>query len=148
MRPKSTALFVALALAAAATLPATANAQTFGDESDFAMSADRLMGVYLFDEGPEYTAIGLGASPGDHWYMRTRLGIDYFVAGSFGIGGSIAYINVDGDGRGDGNDGFLFSPRVSYGQEERFLREFYAAQRAHLEKRMLFGKRKADKYKK
>jgi uncharacterized RDD family membrane protein YckC len=41
-----------------------------------------------------------------------------------------------------------YSPRVNYGQEERFLREFYAAQRAHLEKRMLFGKRKADKYKK
>jgi uncharacterized RDD family membrane protein YckC len=41
-----------------------------------------------------------------------------------------------------------FSPRISFGQEERFLREFYAAQRAHLEKRMLFGKRKADKYKK
>jgi hypothetical protein len=41
-----------------------------------------------------------------------------------------------------------FSPRINYGQEERFLREFYAAQRAHLEKRMLFGKRKADKFKK
>jgi uncharacterized RDD family membrane protein YckC len=41
-----------------------------------------------------------------------------------------------------------YSPRISPGQEERFLREFYAAQRAHLEKRMLFGKRKADKYKK
>jgi len=41
-----------------------------------------------------------------------------------------------------------FTPRISYGQEERFLRDFYAAQRAHLEKRMLFGKRKADKFKK
>jgi uncharacterized RDD family membrane protein YckC len=41
-----------------------------------------------------------------------------------------------------------YAPRISYGQEERFLRDFYAAQRAHLEKRMLFGKRKADKFKK
>ncbi len=28
----------------------------------------------------------------------------------------------------------------------RFLQEFYAALRAHLEKRLLFGKRKADKF--
>jgi uncharacterized RDD family membrane protein YckC len=41
-----------------------------------------------------------------------------------------------------------YDPRIQYGQEERFLRDFYAAQRAHLEKRMLFGKRKADKFKK
>ena len=39
-----------------------------------------------------------------------------------------------------------YEQRIALGQEERFLREFYAAQRAHLEKRMLFGKRKADKY--
>ena len=29
---------------------------------------------------------------------------------------------------------------------ERFLREFYAALRARLEKKMLFGKRQKDKY--
>lgn len=32
--------------------------------------------------------------------------------------------------------------------DERFLREFYVAQRAHLEQRMLFGKRRADKFSK
>jgi hypothetical protein len=32
--------------------------------------------------------------------------------------------------------------------EERFLREFYVAQRAHLEKRMLFGQRREDKFSK
>jgi uncharacterized RDD family membrane protein YckC len=32
--------------------------------------------------------------------------------------------------------------------DERFLREFYAAQRAHLEQRMLFGQRRADKHSK
>ena len=31
---------------------------------------------------------------------------------------------------------------------ERFLRDFYAAQRAHLEQRMLFGQRREDKYSK
>jgi uncharacterized RDD family membrane protein YckC len=41
-----------------------------------------------------------------------------------------------------------YEPRVQFGHEERFLREFYTALRAHLEKRMLFGKRKADKFKK
>jgi uncharacterized RDD family membrane protein YckC len=32
--------------------------------------------------------------------------------------------------------------------DERFLREFYAAQRAHLEQKMLFGQRREDKYSK
>lgn len=32
------------------------------------------------------------------------------------------------------------------GDPERFLREFYAAQRAHLEQKMLFGQRRQDKY--
>ncbi len=31
---------------------------------------------------------------------------------------------------------------------ERFLRDFYAAQRAHLEQKMLFGQRIEDKYSK
>ncbi|MGH9888075.1 MAG: hypothetical protein ACREBE_21255, partial [bacterium] len=32
--------------------------------------------------------------------------------------------------------------------DERFLREFYVAQRAHLEQRMLFGQRREDKFSK
>jgi uncharacterized RDD family membrane protein YckC len=32
--------------------------------------------------------------------------------------------------------------------DERFLREFYAAQRAHLEQKLLFGKRREDKFSK
>jgi hypothetical protein len=32
------------------------------------------------------------------------------------------------------------------GDDERFLRDFYAALRAHLEQRMLFGERREDKY--
>ncbi|HEY0991629.1 MAG TPA: hypothetical protein VGD80_31470, partial [Kofleriaceae bacterium] len=30
--------------------------------------------------------------------------------------------------------------------DERFLREFYVAQRAHLEQKMLFGQRRQDKF--
>jgi hypothetical protein len=32
--------------------------------------------------------------------------------------------------------------------DERFLREFYVAQRAHLEQKMLFGQRRQDKFSK
>ena len=32
--------------------------------------------------------------------------------------------------------------------DERFLREFYAAQRAHLEQKLLFGQRRQDKFSK
>jgi hypothetical protein len=42
--------------------------------------------------------------------------------------------------------------KIRYGaqvlDDERFLREFYAAQRAHLEQKMLFGKRREDKFSK
>jgi len=40
--------------------------------------------------------------------------------------------------------------KIRYGaqvvDDERFLRDFYAAQRAHLEQKMLFGQRRQDKY--
>ena len=32
--------------------------------------------------------------------------------------------------------------------DERFLRDFYAAQRSHLEQRLLFGHRREDKFSK
>jgi hypothetical protein len=42
--------------------------------------------------------------------------------------------------------------KIRYGvkvvDDERFLREFYAAQRAHLEQKMLFGQRRQDKFSK
>ena len=42
--------------------------------------------------------------------------------------------------------------KIRYGakvvDDERFLRDFYAAQRAHLEQKMLFGQRRQDKYSK
>ncbi len=39
-----------------------------------------------------------------------------------------------------------YTERVPLGQDEKFLADFYTALRAHLEKRMLFGKRRADKH--
>ncbi len=39
-----------------------------------------------------------------------------------------------------------YADRVAYVDTERFLRDFYAALRAHLEKRLLFGKRREDKF--
>lgn len=38
------------------------------------------------------------------------------------------------------------SPTEKVGERERFLHDFYAALRAHLERKALFGKRKQDKY--
>lgn len=42
--------------------------------------------------------------------------------------------------------GFSDPPGAPPVQTLRFLKDFYAAQRAHLEKRMLFGERRADKH--
>jgi uncharacterized RDD family membrane protein YckC len=39
-----------------------------------------------------------------------------------------------------------YADKVAYVDTERFLRDFYAALRAHLEKRLLFGKRREDKF--
>ena len=39
-----------------------------------------------------------------------------------------------------------YQERVAPADEERFLRDFYAALRGHLEQRLLFGKRRADKH--
>ena len=41
-----------------------------------------------------------------------------------------------------------YAPLIAAGDEERFLRDFYAALRAHLEQKMLFGHRREDKYSK
>jgi uncharacterized RDD family membrane protein YckC len=39
-----------------------------------------------------------------------------------------------------------YAERVPLGQDEKFLGDFYTALRAHLEKRLLFGKRREDKF--
>lgn len=39
-----------------------------------------------------------------------------------------------------------YTERVPIGQDEKFLGDFYTALRAHLEKRLLFGKRREDKF--
>jgi uncharacterized RDD family membrane protein YckC len=39
-----------------------------------------------------------------------------------------------------------YQPVIAPGGEERFLRDFYTALRAHLEQKLLFGKRREDKF--
>jgi uncharacterized RDD family membrane protein YckC len=39
-----------------------------------------------------------------------------------------------------------YKEQVALGHDEKFLADFYTALRAHLEKRLLFGKRRADKF--
>ena len=39
-----------------------------------------------------------------------------------------------------------YAPLIAVGDDERFLRDFYAALRAHLEQKMLFGQRREDKF--
>jgi len=92
----------------------TASAQVLGSDGDAAFAGERLMGVYLYDEGGEVTAFGLGAPVPAWGYTNARLGIDYFVSRHFSIGGAFAYFSVAPDGRGDGPDGFLIAPRVGY----------------------------------
>ena len=39
-----------------------------------------------------------------------------------------------------------YGEKVPLGQDEKFLADFYTALRAHLEKRLLFGNRREDKF--
>jgi len=108
-------IFAPLAASLALMLAApSAFSQVLGSDGDAAFAAERLMGVYLEDEGRDVTAFGLGAPVPDWGYTNARLGIDYFVARHFSIGGAFAYFSVDRDGPGDGPDGFLIAPRVGY----------------------------------
>jgi hypothetical protein len=103
----ATAMFMALTSVGART-------QAFGQKGDVSFAADRLMGIYLFKEDPDYrqrTIVGLGAPPAGHPYTTARLGIDGFVTNGLSIGGSFAYWSYDGP------SGVLFAPRVGYAIE-------------------------------
>jgi hypothetical protein len=92
----------------------SARCQVLGGSGDVAFAAERLMGVYLYDDGGDGTAFGLGAPVPDWGYRTARLGIDYFPSRHFSIGGAFAYFSDDPDGPGDGPDGFLIAPRIGY----------------------------------
>lgn len=94
-------------------------AHAFGDKGDVSFAADRLMGIYLFNEDPtKVTVFGLGASPSLHPYTTARLGIDGFVADRLSIGGSLAYWSYSNRRGGGGSTSeLLFAPRVGYAIE-------------------------------
>ncbi|HEX4474357.1 MAG TPA: hypothetical protein VH142_04715 [Polyangiaceae bacterium] len=107
-----------LALSAVASLAARAEAAPFGEKGDVSFAADRLMGVYIFNEDPtKLTAIGLFSPPDARPYLVTRLGVDFFPIDHLSIGGSFAFWSTDNhsDPRADRTTtGVLFSPRVGY----------------------------------
>lgn len=101
--------FIALALTGTG-----ARAQSFGHSGDVSFAADRLMGIYLFNEDPNdrrRTLVGLGAPAAAHPYTTARFGIDGFVINHLSIGGSIAYWSYDGPST------FLLAPRIGYALE-------------------------------
>jgi hypothetical protein len=91
-----------------------ARAQSFGHSGDVSFAADRLMGIYVFNENPDtrrHTIVGFGAPPATHPYTTARLGIDGFVVNHLSLGGSFAYWSYDGP------SAFLFAPRIGYAIE-------------------------------
>jgi len=115
---KAFTLLGALALGAAAgSLSRPAAAQAFGNQGDFAISSERLMGVYFYDEDFTSTNIGLGIGPSpSSIYHLPRLGLDYFVIDNLSIGGSLGFVDQDIH-RGPTNSGALINPRVGYALE-------------------------------
>jgi hypothetical protein len=115
-------VWTSLALVSVALAAPDARAQSFGRSGDVSFGADRLSGVYAYDDGPDFALFALGAGPtfGAHPYTTPRLGIDFFVIDHLSIGGSLAFWALsDGDDDGPGNNdndftGFLLYPRVGY----------------------------------
>jgi hypothetical protein len=94
-------------LAFVVTLAVPSFAQ-FGERAKVSFSADRLMGIYIFNGEGRDTTFGVGGPPAFHAYMLPRLGIDVFVIDHLSVGGSFVWYN-----RGD-NSHLLLSPRVGY----------------------------------
>jgi hypothetical protein len=113
----STAAATAIALAS----PALAQ-DTFATKGDFAFAADRLTGIYLFDQGNyESTVFGLLQTPtGVNSLQMTRVGFDWFPIARLSIGGSLSYWSTKSDLDGDGPSPsvtvkeLMIAPRVGY----------------------------------
>ena len=75
-----------IAISLSATI---SRAQSFGNSGDVSFGADRLSGIYFFDEGPDFAVFALGAGPAyfSHPYTTPRLGLDFFVIDHLSIGG-------------------------------------------------------------
>ncbi len=125
---KAFSLLSALALVVAAgTMARPAAAQAFGNQGDVTFSAERLMGLYFYDEEFSSTNIGLGiAAPASNPYHLARLGVDYFVIDNLSIGGSLGFGDLDIHDRtlpngfrggGSTSSGAMINPRVGYALE-------------------------------
>jgi hypothetical protein len=105
---------VALASALTISVAESAHAGSFGQQGDWTFSAERLTGLYLFNEGGGATVLGLGApAPGSHPYVNARFGVDAFIIDHLSLGGSLAVWSVDPD-QGRSATGALVAPRVGY----------------------------------
>jgi hypothetical protein len=112
-----TAAATAFALAA----PALAQ-ETFATKGDFAFAADRLTGIYLFEQGNyESTVFGLLQTPtGVNSLQMTRIGFDFFPIARLSIGGALSYWSQKTDPDGDGPipsgtaKELMVAPRIGY----------------------------------
>jgi hypothetical protein len=126
---KAFTLLSALALGvAASTMARPAAAQAFGNQGDITFSAERLMGLYFYDEEDTETNIGLAMGPfgSPSVYHVPRLGVDYFVIDNLSIGGSFGFTDRDVHQQtlpngfrtnGGSNSGAFINPRVGYALE-------------------------------
>ena len=115
---KALSLVCALALGfTGAMITRPAGAQAMGNKGDMALSAERLMGIYFYDEGVSSTHIGLGIAPiAPSAYHLPRLGFDYFVIDNLSVGGSFGFGLYDPNGPGS-SSGALIAARVGYALE-------------------------------
>jgi hypothetical protein len=116
---KAFSLLGALALGVAATtMTRPAAAQAFGNQGDITFSAERLMGIYFYDEGNQNseTAIGIGFQLPDRVYTQPRLGVDYFVIDNLSIGAALGFSDIDRDHQRS-YSGAIVAPRVGYALE-------------------------------
>jgi len=98
----------------ATTLASSARAEPIGKQGDISFSADRLMGLYLFDQADSATVLGIGAAPlFAHPYTVPRLSVDGFVIDHLSVGGSLG-IWVTDPNHGGSASGVLLAPRVGY----------------------------------
>jgi hypothetical protein len=80
-----------------------------GARAKVTFAADRLMGIYIFNEGGRDTTFGLGGPPaGSRPYELPRFAFDFFVVDHLSLGGAFVWASHDGDSH------LLVSPRVGY----------------------------------
>jgi hypothetical protein len=109
-------IVAAAALSFLATLGHAARADELGEKGDFAFSADRLTGLYLYkdnDGKTDVTSFGLLGTPPLGTYQTARLGFDWFPIKHLSIGGALSYWSLKQKGL-DNTSELLIAPRIGY----------------------------------